>query len=137
MTPQLPPNNTPGNINEMPVNDQDADFDMDANDGTTDENGTVLEGDDETLFLCYCEAIGIEPMQATLEDAQDAYQGDYESAADFAESSARQLAGTELDALPGWVSSSINWDDAWHDLSSEYSYAENASTGHLMFFSLC
>jgi antirestriction protein len=129
--------NTPSNNSEMPVSDEDIDLDIDENDGTTDENGTVLEGDEETLFLGYCEAIGIEPMQATLEEAQDAYQGNHESSADFAESVARETAGNELDALPVWISSSINWKDAWRDLRFDYSYAENPSTGMLMFFRLC
>ena len=129
--------NTPSNNSEMPVSDEDSDLDIDANDGTTDAEGTVLEGDEETLFLCYCEAIGIEPMQATLEEAQDAHQGDHESIADFAEACARESAGVELDALPVWISSSINWKDAWRDLRFDYSYAENPSTGRLMFFRLC
>ena len=121
--------------NETANSGQDADTNIDAQDCTTDADGAVLVGDDEALFLCYCDAIGIKPTDATLDDAQWAYEGDYKSTADFAESRARETAGIELDALPSWLSSSISWADAWHELRSDYAYSENLKTRRLMFFS--
>ena len=54
-----------------------------------------------------------------LDHFQDAYYGEYESGADFAEQFARDCGDIPI-GLPSWIE--IDWEDSWRNL--EYDYSE-------------
>ena len=54
---------------------------------------------------------------STIENFEDAYQGEYRSGAEFAEQIASDC-GYVKDNLPSWIE--INWEKTWDNLSYDY-----------------
>ena len=75
-----------------------------------------LSEDDQELLALYHDAVGA----GTLREAQDAFAGNAESGADFAQRSAEE-SGAIPTNLPSWIV--IDWDSTWkRNLRHDYNY---------------
>jgi antirestriction protein len=77
----------------------------------TEENGL-----DEEINQTYINLVGEE--YAKSEDAEEAYQGEYNSDEDFAQEMAEQLGEIDKDAK--WPHSCIDWEFAAKELMYDY-----------------
>jgi antirestriction protein len=55
-----------------------------------------------------------------LESFEDAYQGEFESGADFAKDLVEGCYNCDALNLPYWVTVRIDWEDTWDNLRDDY-----------------
>ena len=90
----------------------------------------------ETLVSDYGQGLVDEYIEYYFLDAidhfEDAYQGEYESGADFAQQITSDCGYINRD-LPSWVE--IDWQATWDNLSDDYSDILNPDTNRVAIFS--
>lgn len=79
--------------------------------------------DEREVWEAYAEAVGYPMEETTLEQAQEAYAGEYDSEADFAESICEEC-GLIPSELPSWVASCIDWQAVWNS-ALRFDYREH------------
>jgi antirestriction protein len=79
--------------------------------------------EDREIWEAYAEAVGYPFEDTSLEQAQDAYAGQYDSEADFAESICEETEG--LSSLPAWLSACIDWRAVWNS-ALRFDYSNHA-----------
>jgi hypothetical protein len=92
----------------------------------------AMDDDDKELIAAYQDAFGYEIDDADdiLETARDAFAGNADSTADFAESMATETGSIPAD-LPNWLV--IDWEATWN-CNLRYDYAETYYNGKHWFF---
>lgn len=78
--------------------------------------------EDREIWEAYAEAIGYQLEETTLEQAQDAYAGQYDSEADFAEELCEEIGDTS--SLPSWLAACIDWRAVWNS-ALRFDYCEH------------
>ena len=78
------------------------------------ESDSVSEVD---KFLTELAAYGIDDV----EHFDDAYSGCYRSEADFCEDLVTDTCSEQIDSLPMWVQTAIDWEMVWHQ-TMQYDY---------------
>ena len=72
----------------------------------------------------------------SVEQFEDAYAGQYDSAAEFTEQLCDDCGYLSESNLPTWISGCIDWDLVWNSsLSYDYFIVEGKRPGDLRFFS--
>lgn len=79
--------------------------------------------EEREVWEAYAEAVGYPIGETTLEQAQEAYAGEYDSQMHFAEAICVEC---ELipSALPSWIASCIDWQAVW-DSALRFDYCEH------------
>ena len=95
---------------------------------TENEDGSVeveleLDESDREIVLMHMEATGEKITPESIQEAIDAYIGQYDSLSDFVDEQLEQCE--EYHALPNWIRYAIDNDTAWncsltHDYLEEY-----------------
>jgi antirestriction protein len=86
-----------------------------------------LDEDDRELLSVYQSAIGCD---GDIDDAREAFQGRFDSEADFCESIAEETGAVAKD-FPSWIS--IDWDATWN-CSLKYDYVSERHNGEVWIF---
>jgi antirestriction protein len=78
--------------------------------------------EERELWEAYAEAVGCSMEHTTLEHAQDAYSGEADSEAEFAE----QLVGEcfDLSNVPSWLTNCVDWQAVWNSML-RFDYCEH------------
>ena len=77
----------------------------------------VVDDYDADIVRAYIEIVGVKYFKP--EDVREAYFGEYESDADFAEDMARQTCEIDFNNL-SWPLTCIDWEQASRDLMYDY-----------------
>lgn len=75
-----------------------------------------LSEDEQQAFDAYADNIG---SSATIEGFREAYIGEFDSGADFAEYYYTETGCFNTDDLPDWLRNNIDWDGVWRDLKED------------------
>ena len=97
-------------------------------DSISDMTSDIIDEADYDSFMKELDDNGIE----TAEQFQDAYAGQYDSGADFAEQLCDQLGYLSESNLPNFISNHIDWQAVW-DCELRYDYTMSDVGGY--FFS--
>jgi antirestriction protein len=90
---------------------------------STDEIAKIYEyvdidEDDREMLKAYIDCVGGEFSEDTLSEAQDAYQGQYNSDEDFAQSLAEDVGC--IDQNVNWPYTCIDWEQAAREVMMDY-----------------
>ena len=90
-------------------------------DSISDMTSDIIDEADYDSFMKELDDNGIE----TAEQFQDAYAGQYDSGADFAEQLCDQLGYLSESNLPNFISNHIDWDAVWNcELRHDYTMSD-------------
>ena len=101
-------------------------------DSISDMTSDIIDEADYDSFMKELDDNGIE----TAEQFEDAYAGQYDSGAAFAEQLCDECGYLSESNLPNFISNHIDWDAVWNcELRFDYFMVEGKRPGDLRFFS--